>query len=120
MASSSQRGGSDSSSTRVDVTRILLPPQVVAGARSLRADFSPKYFKRDPTAPAFGGLPRLESYRGRAAELAGAPPITLRPYGTKGYYTIVDGRHRLAQMLAARDNLEEGEIYEINATVVEE
>ena len=50
--------------------------------------------KIDSSAPSFGKLARLENFNNFMENTY--PPVVVSPIGKTGYYSIVDGRHRVA------------------------
>lgn len=88
-----QKGG-----FRVDIKKILIWKELVKAIKDLNKDFKPVGFKVDQEAPP-GGLPRMDEYRNRIADITDAKPITVEKVGD--HYRIVDGRHRFAQAVAS-------------------
>lgn len=98
-----RRGGSKSnnSSIIIPVHKILLTDPIVTAATSMNPEVSTKGFKKMPGHQGFK-LTRVNSIaRSKMNEL---PNISVTPYKTTSYYSIVDGRHRFAKALAEGRN----------------
>jgi len=53
--------------------------------------------KMDSRAPSFGKLTRLNNFGNFLQTIY--PPVVVSPISQTGYYTIVDGRHRVAMSI---------------------
>lgn len=89
-----QKGG-----MRLPIRSILMNKQIEKAILSVNPDFKFTGFKKDPTAPDFGSLPRWDSYKNRIANITDYEPIVVNKYKNTSYYQIQDGRHRFAQAI---------------------
>ena len=81
---------------KIDVKKVLITDPVVAAAKEVNKDFSPKGFKKQPGEQGFP-LKRISQ---NLKETGTPPAIVVKPYGSTGYYEIQDGRHRFAIAIA--------------------
>jgi 8-oxo-dGTP pyrophosphatase MutT (NUDIX family) len=84
---------------RIPIHSILMNKQIEKAILSVNPEFKFTGFKRDPTAPDFGSLPRWNSYKDRIANITDSEPIVVNKYKSTSYYQIQDGRHRFAQAI---------------------
>ena len=84
---------------RLPIHSILMNKQIEKAILSVNPEFKFTGFKRDPTAPDFGSLPRWDSYKNRIANITDSEPIVVNNYKSTPYYQIQDGRHRFAQAI---------------------
>ena len=83
----------ESNITYVDIDKILLSQPIINAVENLgKKIVNPNI---DPFAPAFGKLERLNSFNNFVNIIL--PPVVLKKY--QNYYTIIDGRHRIALSL---------------------
>jgi hypothetical protein len=78
---------------KINVKNILLTKPIVDAARVVNPSFSPKGFKQQPGEQGFP-LSRLEE---NLKKTGTAPDIVVKAYEkVPGYYSVIDGRHRVA------------------------
>ena len=81
----------------IPVHKVLISKPVVTAVRSQTVYTFKGSFLKDPSPVPFP-LSRMSDV-GSVFDKTYLPPVTLTPYGTTGYYQIVDGRHRFALSL---------------------
>ena len=99
MKTVSRRIRKQTGGLRIPIHSILMNKQIEKAILSVNPEFKFTGFKRDPTAPDFGSLPRWNSYKDRIANITDSEPIVVNKYKSTSYYQIQDGRHRFAQAI---------------------
>jgi hypothetical protein len=89
----------------VDVSQILVSKPIIHAVKCIQPEFNVKHYalKLDRSPSPFP-LSRIETYKASGiTDVTNQEPITVSfvtEHGGKQYYSIVDGRHRYAQVLA--------------------
>lgn len=82
----------------VPIKSILLTDPIFKAIKKLNPEFKPSGFKKEPGEHGFA-LHKLNQSQNLSI------PIAVKKYNkTPGYYSIVDGRHRFAKLVAKGNN----------------
>lgn len=78
----------------IPITSVFLTDPIFKAIKELNPDFKPKGFKKEPGNHGFK-LHKIAESQNLSI------PISVKPYSkNSSYYSIIDGRHRFAKMVA--------------------
>jgi hypothetical protein len=89
------KGGSEKT---IPITSVFLTDPIFKAIKELNPDFKPKGFKKEPGNHGFK-LHKLAESQNLSI------PISVKPYTkNSAYYSIINGRHRFAKLVARGNN----------------
>ena len=81
----------------IPTDKILISEPIISAIKNL-GGIVPSKMKFDITSPSFGNLERLNQFKELEKDIF--PPISLKKIIGTNYYSIIDGRHRVAVSIA--------------------